>query len=1350
MFYTFEVMNHNFKSTFFSIFFIAFSILPAVSQDSIYFNKIGIQQGLSQLTVLSIHKDHLNRMWFGTRSGLNMWDGERMQTFSDSENNTSGLPGYDILKIVQKDNFLWLLSLQNVVCRLNLSTMEVERYTLDQHRDLIIYNNEVLVSTTHGLYEFDETNKTFFKTLFYKTDNNINKLYADKENNLWLFDWTVNKIIKLNLQGELLREVLTPKNINATCLLAEDDELLLGTRKKGIVRWNFKMNLQEYITSSESLPRISNNSVYSILMYEKNKYWVATLDGLSALDLSPDTRKLNKNQTSSSFYLKQNAIVSLFVDDNQFLWAGSYFGGVYYSNLSSPIYNKYKLPNQNDTSIMPIVGEMVSDSDNNLWIGTEGGGLLYLDKKEKKIQEYKFEKSRSENYTFDIKSLYATENKLLIGKRDGGIGILNLKTGDFEEQKLSPNDIVRDPIHAIVPYKNGFLLAASHGLVHYNVSGTHKLLVSPEDLNIDQKYVFINSVLVDRKGIVWFGVKGKGLFSYDEKNNLIKDYSNKSDFANPIKIRDVNYLFEDNYNQLWVGTNGEGLLLLNKKEEDYTLFNKQNSNISSNFIYGIVESRFGNMWVSTRNGLSRLDLKKNTFFNHRFKFGFPLTELNLNSIFLNDDGELFVGGVDGLISFNEEELIYNHENPKVIFTSLNVNNKDISVNDKSKILTAHISEIKELTLQPNHTSFKLSFSSCNYNSELKNNFEYMLEGFNNDWINSDGEFTVSYTNLSHGKYTLQVRATDTGGFPISETASLSIIVNPPLTKTWYAYLFYILLITALIIFINKFYLKQIKLVYQIKSEKEENKRIQDLNQFKLTFFTNVSHEFMTPLTVILNAIEHLILKEKVPKKFLPYLQQAYRNSKRLKNLNRELLDFRKIEQGHLKLSVQENNIVAYINEVYETFKELAEENSIDYRFNKINQKCLVYYDATQMNKVFYNLLSNAFKFTNNKNGKITITLSETPENVYIEVTDNGKGIPEDEIQKVFDRFYRSDNKTQTGYGGSGIGLALSEAIVKAHDGSISCSSEIGNGATFTVILKKGKSHFQKDEISSDTKNIHFLLDKDLIPKNDFTLANKNSSLSTKKDEQKPTVLIVEDNVEIQSLIHNLLIDRFNVELANNGEEGLQKALEIQPDIIISDIMMPDLSGDEMCEKLKRNISTSHIPIIILTALSSDEDRVLVYKSGADAYITKPFSSETLIARIENIFNSRNKLQAIFKKDLSAPIKSIAKDKVDQAFIEKAEEICEKNMTNFNYDVTEFAREMGMSRTLFFSKIKMITGQTPNDFIKTLRLKKAAKMISSDITKNISEISYEVGFNSPNYFSKCFKSHFGVNPKDYAN
>ncbi|WP_445749407.1 ATP-binding protein [Polaribacter sp.] len=1342
-------MKHKTKSTFFSIFFIAFSILPAVSQDSINFNKIGIQQGLNQLSVLSIHQDHLNRMWFGTRSGLNMWDGEKIQTFNTSENNTIGLPGYDILKIVQKDNFLWLLSLENVVCRLNLSTMEVERYTLN-YRDIIIYNNKVLVSTLHGLYEFNETNNGFSKTTFYKTESELTKLYTDQETNLWIFNQTDNKIIKLNSQGEVLKEILAPENINVTCLLAENDELLVGTRKKGVVRWNFETNIQEYITSDNNSPKISNNSVYSILKYEKNKYWVATFDGLSSIDLTPRDSKSIKPQKSEHFYLKQNAIVSLFIDENNFLWAGSYFGGVYYANLSSTIYRKHEFPKQDDTAFLPIVGKMVSDRNNTLWIGTEGGGLLYLNKKEQKIQEYKFNKSKTNNYPLDIKSLCLAEDKLLIGKRDGGIGVLNFKTKILKEQKISPDDVSRDPIHAIVPYKDNFLLATSHGLIQYNINGSHKLLISPEELNINQKYLFITTVLIDRKGIVWFGVKGKGLFSYDKKNNIIKDYSKKSDFANPIKIHEVSYLFEDNYNQLWVGTIAEGLLLLNKKEEDFTVFNKQNSNISSNFIYGIVESRFGNIWVLTRNSLSRLDVKKKTFFNHSFKFGFPLTELNLNSIFLENDGELFVGGVDGLISFKEEALIYNYEKPKIIFTSLNVNNKDVSVNDKSKLLTAHISETKELILKPKHTSFKISFSSCNYNSELKNNYEYKLEGFNSNWISSNGEHTVSYTNLNHGKYTLLVRATDTGGIPISEIASLSIIVTPPLTKTWYAYLFYILLITTLIIFINKLYLKQFKLVYQIKSEKAENKRIQELNQFKLTFFTNVSHEFMTPLTVILNAIEHLILKEKVPSKFLPYLQQAYRNSKRLKNLNRELLDFRKIEQGHLKLSVQENNIVAYIKEVFETFKELAEENSIEYTFNLNKKNCLVYYDATQMNKVFFNLLSNAFKFANNEKGKITLNLTETSENIHIEVTDNGNGIPKEEINKIFDRFYQTDKRTQTDYSGSGIGLALSEGIVKAHGGSISCSSEIGKGSTFTVTLKKGKSHFQENEITNEKKANQFLLDKDLIPKKDFTLTNKNKSHSTKKDELKLTALIVEDNYEIQSLISNLLIEKFNIELANNGLEGLEKALKIQPDIIISDIMMPDLSGDEMCEKLKRNISTSHIPIIILTALSSDEDRVLVYKSGADAYISKPFSSETLIARIENIFNSRNKLQAIFKKDLNTPIKSIAKDKVDQAFIEKAEEICEKNMTNFNYDVTEFAREMGMSRTLFFSKIKTITGQTPNDFINTLRLKKAAKIISTDASKNISEIAYEVGFNSPNYFSKCFKTHFGINPKDYGN
>ena len=448
----------------------------------------------------------------------------------------------------------------------------------------------------------------------------------------------------------------------------------------------------------------------------------------------------------------------------------------------------------------------------------------------------------------------------------------------------------------------------------------------------------------------------------------------------------------------------------------------------------------------------------------------------------------------------------------------------------------------------------------------------------------------------------------------------------------------------------------------------------------------------------------------------------------------------------MKLFVQENNIVSYINEVFETFKELAEKKSIEYNFNKNIENCLIYYDSIQMNKVFYNLLSNAFNYTNNENGKVSIDIIETSKKISIQVVDNGNGMPKNEINKIFDRFYRSENKTTTEYSGSGIGLALSEAIIKAHAGKISCSSEIGKGTTFTVELMKGKDHFKKDEISREKQKNQFLLDKDLIPKGDFTLTKNN--LEKKIDKQKLTVLIVEDNPEIQSLINNLLIDKFNIIIVNNGEEGIKKATKIQPDLIISDVMMPIMSGNEMCKKLKRNINTSHIPIIILTALSADEDLITSYESGADAYITKPFSSKILIARIENIFNSRNKLQTTFKKDLDASIKTIAMDKVDEAFIEKAKKTCEENLTNLNYGVDEFSKEMGMSRTLFFSKIKTITGQTPNDFIKTIRLKKAAKIISTSATKNISEIAYETGFNSPNYFSKCFKEHFGVKPTEY--
>jgi len=748
--------------------------------------------------------------------------------------------------------------------------------------------------------------------------------------------------------------------------------------------------------------------------------------------------------------------------------------------------------------------------------------------------------------------------------------------------------------------------------------------------------------------------------------------------------------------------------------------------------------------------LSRFDVENNLFFNYEGESGFPLEELNFKALLRTRDGEIFVGGIDGLISFKEEDLLLSKKNYEIIFSTLEVNNEEVSPNDGSELLSSDISTTQSITLKKEHSVFRISYSACNFNTEFKNKYQYKLEGFDSDWVNAEYSTSVNYTNLNPGTYTLKVRGTDVIYTPVTNEKTLVINVKPPIYRTWYAYTFYVLVFLVIVALFNYSYLGKVRLAYQLKNERTEKDRINELNLYKLRFFTNISHEFMTPLTIILSSVERIFTKHKIPSEFKQPLVQVLRNAKRLKTLNRELLDFRKIEQGHLRLKVQENDIVPYLEEIYDAFFEIAEEKNVKYSFLKNVDHVSVCYDPIQMNKVFFNLLSNAFNHTSDEDGKVVIKLDNEIEEIKISVSDNGSGIPKEEVAKVFNRFFQLDSKkSQKNYYGSGIGLALSESIVKAHQGEISCESELNIGTVFTVTLKKGHHHIEPELFTDEKGDDGFLLDKDSIHVSDIPankLEENNKELSP---VDAPVLLIVDDDSEIRTIVKDLFVDNYRIELANDGQEGFDKALELQPDIVISDIKMPNLSGFEMCERLKRNINTSHIPIALLTALGTEEDQVTGFKCGADAYITKPFNSETLIARIENLFINRKILQNKFGQELNISTKSIAKNKIDQVFMGNAEEVIERNLMNSDFSVTDFAQQMGMSRTLFFRKIKMITGQTPNDFIQTIRLKKAADILLNDPTQNVSEIAYEVGFSSPKYFSHSFKNHFGVIPSKYG-
>lgn len=1332
--------------------FILFHFAQMNQAQNISFKNLDLDDGLSEVAGLAIEQDYMNRMWFGTRSGLNCWDGVRMKTFYPQRGDTTSLMEHKISDLKITGKYLWARSSKGI-SRLDLETMRFRRYYLDNLMSIGVYNNGLLAGTNSGLFSYNNKTDRFEKADHILDDEMpVSAIYQDNNQTLWLSsnqDYLLWKIennkkekIRIDAKGELIVYEL---------LMDSKNRLWIATRYHGLLAYNQNTNSFKSINKSSHPFFLEDNSVRDILEDKEGRLWIGTFKGLAVFDLNKETCSFIHAGNNDEHRLSHNSVYSLFISNDDNIWIGTYFGGINYGKVSNQIFNKYHQSAVGERPSFPVIGGMIEDNNNNIWIATEGGGLDYFDRKENSFKNFPATNNKYGLSQTNIKSLLLTEDeKLIIGIFQGGLNILDIRKKEVKKYNDPSFPNYPNHVNSIIAYKNNYLLATESGLLLFNPK-TESFTPFFDSIEDQRKTKFqIVCLYQDSNGIIWIGSEYNGLLSYNPEKKELKSYRFDEFNHNSIPYNSINYIIEDHKFRLWIGTDGGGFCMYNRKEDHFTTFNRAKNNLPSDFIYGITESRFGNLWIATSKGLSRFDVENKLFFNYTSESGFPLKELNYNALLLTKQGELFVGGIDGLVSFKERDLLTINENLNVNFSSLYVNNLEVMPNDESGILSNDISVAKSFTMKPNHTVFSIHFSSFNYNNTLNNKYQYQLEGFDPDWVKSEFNTTATYTNLNPGKYIFKVRATDVAYNALTNEKSIEIIVKPPLSRTWYAYSLYAILVIGLILLFNHFYLTKVSLQYQLKNERSENKRIEELNSHKLRFFTNISHEFMSPLTIILSSLENAFSKHKIPSKLQWQLNLALRNAKRLKNLNSELLDFRKIEQGYLKLKVQENDIVPYLQEIYEAFEEIARHKELKYSFIKEVEHLPVFYDSSQMDKVFYNLLSNAFNHVTNKTGEISIHLIEEENNIEIEVRDNGRGIPKDELEKVFNRFFQHDsNFTDNSYQGSGIGLALTQSIVIAHKGTIVCESEENYGTTFKVSLMKGSTHFSEDEISTRKRNNTFSIDKELIHLSKEILDDEDDHRTNDlADSDAPLLLIVDDNPEIRISISSLFNETHQIITANNGFDGIDKALEYQPDIIISDVLMPKLSGFDMCKTLKTNLNTSHIPILLLTALDSEEDRTIAFKNGADSYCTKPFNSEMLKARIENLFQNRTILQQKFSTDPNASNKTITKNLIDREFLDKTQKIIENNLLNPDFNVDLFASEMNLGRTIFYSKVKTITGQTPNDYIQTIRLKKAADMLVNDPTKNVSEIAYDTGFNSPRYFTMAFKKHFGVTPSNY--
>lgn len=1285
-------------------------------------------------------------IWIATREGLNRYNGNRIETFKLDKNDPNSLFSNTVLRLTgNKKGKIYLLCTDGVA-QLDLGTQRFKTL-LQGNIDAIYYQEKLYIAKKNEIFTFNEKTGNF--DFYYKLPGKsiaLSCLHIDPQQNLWMGTST-SGVYRLK-PNRALEQVIGKGNITS---IYEDAShaLWIGSWEEGMYHVKPTGEIRNYRNNPTDPTSLPSNFVRTCCEDNKGAIWVGTFRGLSRYD-----KQTGRFQTyladNKAEGLSHSSIWCMVKDQQGTLWLGTYFGGVNFFNPEYEIYTQYKAEESERKGLSsPIIGRMTEDTRGNLWICTEGGGVNVYDRKTKRFRWYQHVEGRNSLSHNNVKAIYYERDKevMWIGTHLGGLNRLDLRTNRFTvyqkregDQTSLPSDIIRD----IVPYRSDLIIATQDGVCLFNpATGSCQQLF--KNLKEGKEIKMVSSLCFDKQGTLWMAVTGKGVYSYRFNTNKLKSYTHDPGNPHSLSNNNVNNITQDRYGNLWFSTAGSGLDWYRPATDSFENFDGQKNGLASDCIYEVCESSVQphNLLLITNQGFSRFDFAQKRFTNYSKLNGFPLSAVNENALYVTRHGEVFLGGINGMISFWERRLDFTPKPYHILLSRLIVNGKEVLPTDQTGILKASLSLTSEIELQANQSMFSIEYATSNFIPANRDAILYRLEGFSDEWNRTyQNQKMITYTNLNPGTYTLVIKASRSD---IQETRLL-IHVLPPWYKTGWAYLIYVAATLGLLIFLIRNYKARIRLHESLKYEQKHIEDLEALNQSKLRFFTNISHEFRTPLTLIVGQVETLLQVQTFTPSIYSKILGVYKNSLQLRELITELLDFRKQEQGHMKIKVSRHNLINFLYENYLIFTEYAATKQVNFVFKKEVETLDLWYDQKQMQKVVNNLLSNAFKHTQAE-GTISMEVRPEGDGAIIEIRDTGLGIHADDLDKIFDRFYQTEqlDSLQTG-AGTGIGLALTKGIIELHHGTIRVKSEPGKGSCFTIALQGGNGHFDEEQIVAETEAIQQPEEQPINPIDEMPEMSWEEEAPKRIPDAK--MLIVEDNDAIKQMLATIFSTFYEVTTASNGKEALACIEQEMPSIILSDVVMPEMSGTQLCKQIKSDFNTCHIPVVLLTARTAVEHNIEGLKIGADDYITKPFNINLLISRCNNLVNSRRLLQEKFSKQPQAFAQMLATNPMDKEMLDRAMQVIEGNLDNANFNVNLFAREMGMARTNLFTKLKAITGQTPNDFILTIRLKKGAVMLRNNPELNITEISDKVGFSSSRYFSKCFKEVYNVSPLAY--
>ncbi|UTN03583.1 ATP-binding protein [Flavobacterium bizetiae] len=1284
--------------------------------------------------------DSNNNLWIGTDEGLCLYNRD-LDNFTKINIEDVIRKGYDepitIKTIIQDNNGNLILGAYGFgLFKLNIKTLKaslVQAKVLEKPNFLIkssVKNKQgiIYLGTSYGLLEIDLNGKVkqVYKDKFNREPllDDIENLVIDKFGYLWL-GTTENGLIKIKPETDnyQFENFFITKN-KILSIVTSLDYIVCGTENDGLLVVNYKGQvLQKYLHSKYNNFSLKSNSVWSLYEDKEKRLWLGYFNkGLGVFDKPNNKFNSLESLVNNDNSLQTSYVTSVIKDNKGNLLISNEGGGLDIYNLVNKSYIHVNKNNQNYYSGLDAVDiqTIFIDSKQNIWIGSWDRGIYFLKNGTTRFVNYNTANTTglksNRIFTFSEDS----NGRIWIGTFIKGLHYFDNKTNTF--------------IHCDAkPFKD-------HALDN----------------------AFIRKVFVDSDDVLWVGTI-LGLYQVSLKDNSgfkvtkMRDamFNDKTKYNS---IQTILSIYESNDKTIWIGTDGEGLFNYNKKNKSFVNYNDF-PGFKEKSVRAIISDNNGSLWISGGSGLTKLDFKNKKSTNFNKDDGLVDNDFNNNAVFKDGNGELYFGSYEGVNYFNPNEIKKAEKAPRLYFSDFKLFNRSVKPNEDASPLTKVISETKEISLNYTQSVFTIEYVGINYNYSKKNQYAYYLEGFEKDWNYVGNNRTATYTNLAPGNYVFKVKSANADGSWSDVQLELKIEILPPWWKTIWAYLAYSSILVFLLIYFNKMYQNRFKAGQAIILEKEKTIQLEKLNNKKLQFFTNISHEFRTPLTLIINPLEDILKSRNLSPEVHNKLKIVHKSSDRLSRLINELMDFNKLEFNKIFLQAKKIEVVAFTQSIISYFNEEAAARNITINFESSVEELEDWLDPKMLEKILFNIISNAFKFTPD-NGAITVSIDQSDaENgliingnkvpsFSITTTDTGSGIRKKDLNRIFDRFYQVNNVNKDYYGSTGIGLEVVKEFTELHKGKINVESEVGQGTKFTVTFPLGKSFYKKSEIVDEVFKIEknknqAAIEAAPIQPTEDEIENQYDEETVVEKVKPYTVLIVEDNPELRNYLKEELSKSYKVIVAENGKKGYELAVQKLPDLIITDVIMPVMDGLQLCKNIKADLKTSHIPLLMLSAKAMVKDRLEGIDSGADIYLSKPFELDILKSSLAQLITSR---QIMFKKFYSGITKD-GKEKttsLDNDFIQKILHFINENISEPELTVELLSSKIFLSRSQLYRKIKTLTGVSVNEFIRNVRLEKAKQLIEKG-NNNINEISYKVGFTSPSYFAKCYKIKYGHLP-----